>query len=153
MRAHFLYRAKVKLCPSFTENKIQQKKMYLCANFPFPQPQQYLKFRIWKFNLVAINSIYAPLKINIEKSKPVHVCACMGMCAHVLGLRHCRSVPGVWAHFAAGSFLVQWLRQQARLRFHEASSCLKAGHRAKSGVFQRLIKALTNASLHHFSDY
>lgn len=80
-------------------------------------------------------------------------CDCVCLCASKLGPRQNFSLPRVWAHFAAGSFPVGRLRQQAQLEFHEASSCLKAGHRAKSGVFQRLIKALTNANLHHFNDY
>ena len=82
-------------------------------------------------------------------------CDCVCLCVHVcmLGPRQSCSLPRVWAHFAARSFSVRRLRQQAQLRFHEASSCLKAGHRAKSGVFQGLIKALTNANLHHFNDY
>lgn len=81
------------------------------------------------------------------------LCDCVCLCAYKFGLRQICSLPRVWAHFAAQSFSVGRLRQQAQLRFHEASSCLKAGHRAKSGVFQRLIKALTNANLHHFNDY
>lgn len=81
------------------------------------------------------------------------MCMCVRARVCALGLGLSCSLPRVWAHFAARAFPVGWLRQQAQLGFHEASSRLKAGRRAESGGFQRLIKALANASLHHFNDY
>lgn len=90
----------------------------------------------------------------------VHTHVCLCVCVHACALGLGQSLAGLrselWSqswHILCREPRVGWLGQQAQLGFHEAFSCLQAGHRAESDAFQRLIKALPNASLHHFNDY
>lgn len=75
----------------------------------------------------------------------VHACVCAGAGAELLGSPSGHMLCREHSSGMAGT--------ASTARVSRGFLLSEAGHRAKADAFQRLIKALPNASLHHFSAY